>query len=154
MKTIGLLLRRLTEALDGDVSSVYQDQEVSFSPRYFPIFRALLREDSQSLRDLASATGLTHSAISQTSAQMRAAGLIELVRGQDGRERHATITPFGRAQLAILEPVWAAIEQAADDLDQELGFAFGTALEQMLAVLGKQPFRDRILQKLAGVKHL
>ena len=64
-------MRHVLELLDGDVARIYADLGVpDYRPRYSPVVRALVALGPLSIRDLAGAVGVTHSAASQTAAQM------------------------------------------------------------------------------------
>ncbi len=74
---VGTLLRHVLELLEGDVAQVYRDQGLAeYRPRFSPVVRALLAEGPLPVRDLAETIGVTHSAASQTAAQMARAGLV------------------------------------------------------------------------------
>jgi hypothetical protein len=63
--------RSVLELLDCDVATVEAGLGLSdYPPRYSPIVRALVAAGPMPIRDLASAVGVTHSAASQTVAQM------------------------------------------------------------------------------------
>jgi hypothetical protein len=83
-------MRHVLELLDGDVARVYADLGVpDYRPRYSPVVRALVALGPLSIRDLAGAVGVTHSAASQTAAQMARHGLLTLETGTDARQRIA-----------------------------------------------------------------
>ena len=68
---LGTLMRHVLELLDADAARVYADLGVpDYRPRYSPVVRALTELGPLSIRDLAGAVGVTHSAASQTAAQM------------------------------------------------------------------------------------
>src|SRR5947208_1510626 len=96
-------MRHVLELLDGDVARVYSDLGVpDYRPRYSPVVRALVERGPLSIRELASAVGVTHSAASQTAAQMARHGLLTLERGADARQRIAWLTERARALLSML----------------------------------------------------
>ena len=68
---LGTQLRHVLDLMDGDVASVLSDLGVTgYRPRFSPVVRALGVLGPSSIRDLAEVTGVTHSAASQTVAQM------------------------------------------------------------------------------------
>lgn len=80
---LGTRLRHLLELLDGDVAAVYDDLGLpGFRPRYVPVVRALVADGPSSIRDLGRAIGVTHSAASQTVAQMVKDDLVVLAPAQ------------------------------------------------------------------------
>ena len=86
----------MLELLDGDVARVYADLGLTgYRPRFSPVVRALVALGPLSIRELAGAVGVTHSAASQTAAQMARAGLLTLQPGADARQRIASLTASG-----------------------------------------------------------
>lgn len=146
---LGTLLRHLIDLLDGDVEQAYEDLGLDYRPRFTPVVRALMESEPRSIRDIAVHSGLTHSAVSQTVAEMKRAGLVSLVWDKaDGRARKARLSARCREMLPRLQRQWDATNSAADGLDQELSSSLRAAVTEAIAALGKQPFRARIAQRL------
>ncbi len=118
---LGTRMRHLLELLDGDVARVYADLGITgYRPRFSPVIRAIVARGPLSIRDLARAVGVTHSAASQTAAQMTRAGLLTLEPGADSRQRIASLTVRARGLLPLIEAEWAATDLAAAELEAEL----------------------------------
>jgi DNA-binding MarR family transcriptional regulator len=145
---LGGLLRRLVEALDGQVEQAYRQAGLDFRPRYTPIVRLLFSEGPLRIRDLAERTGLTHSALSQTVTQLQSSGWVALEPGKDRRERFVHLTDKARQAEPALTRQWLATAQAATSLDQELPHDLEPLLEQALQALARRPFGDRIADAL------
>jgi DNA-binding MarR family transcriptional regulator len=138
-------MRHVLELLDGDVARVYADLGVpDYRPRYSPVVRALTELGPLSIRDLASAVGVTHSAASQTAAQMARHGLLTLAAGTDARQRIARLTDRARALLPLIEAEWAATSAAAAELEAELPAALTDVLIQAERAVLARPVRTRI----------
>ncbi|HEX8573784.1 MAG TPA: MarR family transcriptional regulator [Allosphingosinicella sp.] len=146
---LGTLLRHLVDLLDGDVEAVYREQGLDCRSRFTPVIRHLERSGPSSIRQIALASGLTHSAISQTLSEMLKKGLVESAPGRDARERIISFTPAGRALLPKLHAVWGAIWAAADELSAEVGTPLADVLERAVAAIGSRPFRERILGRMS-----
>jgi len=148
---LGTTLRRLLALLDGEVERVYAEAGVDFRSRYYPVFRALEREGTCTIRALAHRSGLTHSALSQTITEMRRAGLVTVMPGEeDARERNVHLSAKGQRMLTQLQPCWEAIARAADGLDEELEGAMFRVLDGAIAALERHPFFDRIQEATAS----
>lgn len=147
---LGTLLRHLVDLLDGDVEAVYREQGLDCRSRFTPVIRHLEREGPSSIRQIALASGLTHSAISQTVAEMLKKGLVTSAPGKDARERIIAFTAAGEALLPRLHAIWAAIWAAADDLSSDVGIPLGDVLERAIAAAGRRPFRDRIMSGMSS----
>ena len=142
---LGTLMRHVLELLDGDVARVYSDLGVpDYRPRYSPVVRALVTRGPLSIRDLAGAVGVTHSAASQTAAQMARHDLLTLERGADARQRIARLTDRARALLPLIEAEWAATDAAAAELEAELPAALTQVLQAAERAVLSRPMRRRI----------
>ena len=142
---LGTRMRHVLELLDGDVAQVYADLGVpDYRPRYSPVVRALIALGPMSIRDLAGAIGVTHSAASQTAAQMARHGLLTLERGADARQRIARLTARARALLPLIEAEWAATGAAAAELEAELPAALTHVLFCTERAVVSRPMRARI----------
>ena len=142
--TLGTLLRHLIELLDGAVEETYKAAQLDYRPRYTPVLRALIARGPASIRDLSEQAGLTHSAVSQTVAEMRRAGLVEVERGADKRQQMVSLTTRAKQMIPGLEEIWQVVNEAAQELDDELDYPLSQIAEEAIAALGRRPFRDRI----------
>ncbi|HYK30000.1 MAG TPA: MarR family transcriptional regulator, partial [Streptosporangiaceae bacterium] len=120
---MGTLLRHLLDQMDNDIAGVMADLGTpGYRSRFSPIVRALVALGPVPIRDLAAAIGVTHSAASQTVAQMAERGLVVLKPGEDARQRVVQLTSKARALLPKIEAEWAATASAAAEMDAELPF--------------------------------
>jgi DNA-binding MarR family transcriptional regulator len=149
---LGSLLRLLLEQLDGDLERLYRETGVAFRPKYFPLVRVLLRNPRIPLARLADECGVTHSAISQTVAEMAGRGLVETHSGKDARERLVSLSATAKRTCARLEPLWEAVHAAAAELDAELAAPLSEIAAEALAALRRRPFADRIREHLSQTK--
>ncbi|MDX6238910.1 MAG: hypothetical protein QOG10_3725 [Kribbellaceae bacterium] len=142
---IGTQLRHVLELLDGDVAKVYGQLGLAeYRPRFSPIVRALVAEGPLSIRDLAGAVGVTHSAASQTVAQLVRSGFASLEPGSDARQRIVHLTPKTRDLLPTIEAEWQATTAAMAELDAELSAPLSVVLTELTAALHSRPFHHRI----------
>src|SRR3954464_5367279 len=90
---LGTQLRQLLDRMDAAVGQACADVGLrDYRTRYSAVIKALVRTGPAPIRDLARAAGVTHSAGSQTVAEMRRAGLVELTPGADARQRVVQLT--------------------------------------------------------------
>jgi DNA-binding MarR family transcriptional regulator len=145
-RTLGTLLRALIERLDNAVEVAYADAKLDFRARYTPVFRSVLGLKAASIQELADNAGLTHSATSQTVAQMRKAGLVSVRRGKkDARERIVSLTTQAQNMVPKLRSIWAVTNAAAQALENELAHPLSSLLEQGLTALNRLSFEERRL---------
>ena len=146
-RTLGTLLRHLIELLDGAVEQAYRDAQLDYRPRYTPVLRALIARGPASIKDVAAQAGLTHSAASQTVAQMHRVGLVQVQRGTDMRRQVVSLTARATAMIPTLEQIWHVVAEAARELDAELTYPISQIVEETIAALERRAFKDRIAAK-------
>jgi DNA-binding MarR family transcriptional regulator len=150
---VGTLLRHVLELLDGDVAKVYEEQGLAgYRPRFSPVVRALVAEGPLPVRGLAAAIGVTHSAASQTAAQMARAGLVTHTSDPlDARRRLVGLTSEARALLPRIEEEWEATNAAMAELDAELSMPLGELLTEVAQAVTRRPFRERVAAARATI---
>lgn len=95
--------------------------------------------------ELAQALGITQSSVSQSLRSLQAAKLIaEKSDPRDARRRIQCLTKAGRAFVEKVRPVWAALMEAARDLDRE-GIDLITPLDRLEAELERKSLYERAL---------
>jgi DNA-binding MarR family transcriptional regulator len=142
---LGTRLRHVLDVLDGDVAQVYADLGLGdYRPRFSPVVRALDAIGPSPIRDLARAIGVTHSAASQTVAQMSRCGLVTLEPGADARQRIVSLTDRARSLRPVIDAEWAATGAAVAEMDAELTVPLGEMLAAILRAVERRPMRARI----------
>ncbi|WP_433890684.1 MarR family winged helix-turn-helix transcriptional regulator [Streptomyces sp. CA-111067] len=143
---LGTRLRHLLDLLDGELAACYPalGLDDGFRPRFTPVVRVLAAGGPASIRELAGALGVTHSAASQTVAQMARQELVTLTPGADARRRIVRLAPRAESLLPALEREWAATTAAATAFEAELPYPLSRLIGEALAALERRPMRDRI----------
>jgi DNA-binding MarR family transcriptional regulator len=149
---LGARVRAVLERMDADVAATLADLGI---PDYRPVFSAVVRAVAESgpmtIRDLAAALGITHSAASQRVTDMRKRGLVELEPGADARERLVHLTDPTLAIKPALDAEWEATERAFAALNSELTATLSQVVTEMNAALDRRSFRDRIADAAAAL---
>jgi DNA-binding MarR family transcriptional regulator len=141
---LGTLLRHLLELLDGEVQRAYDEVGLDYRPRYTPVVAALIDLGPSSIQDIAKAARITHSAASQTVAQMAAKGLVRVRTGRDLRHRVVHMGAKLEAMLPALRRQWTAAADAAAALDAELPSGLAEVARAAIDALERVPFRARM----------
>src|ERR1022692_1021585 len=141
----GTQLRHVLELLDGDVAKFDADLGLGdYRPRFSPVVRTLVALGPSSIRDLARAISVTHSAASQTGAQMSRRGLGALETGADARQRIVHLTARTEALRPTIEAEWAVTEAAVRELEAELPFPLSETLAAILRAVERRSLRQRL----------
>src|ERR1700689_1306593 len=109
-----------------------------------PASVARLHPGPSSIRDLARAISVTHSAASQTVAQMSRSGLVTLATGADARQRIVHLTARAESPLPTIEAEWAVTEAAVRELEAELPFPLSETLAAILRAVERRSLRQRL----------
>lgn len=143
------LLFQVLREIDAAIVDVYRERgQGQVRSRFaLPLVR-LSRLGPLTISALAEQADLTHSAMSQTVSQMRAAGLVESRAGADGRTREVVLTPAGRDLVPLVEAEWRATEAAIAELEAELPYALSRVAEDVAAALARRTFADRLAHQL------
>jgi DNA-binding MarR family transcriptional regulator len=151
---LGTQLRQVLDLMESDITSVLSDLGLrDYRPRFSVVIRAVATLGPVPIRDLARAIRVTHSAASQTVAELARRGLVELRPGDDGRQRIVHLTARARAILPMVETEWDATASAAAELDAELPFPLSELVPAIAAALERKPFRDRITTSAWAREH-
>ena len=142
-------LRLLLDAMDGEIARLYAEREVAgIRPRHVGPLIRLGRRGPMSIRELADALAVTHSAMSQTVSALRREGLVHDVPGGDARTRRVALTERAQEVLPFLEAEWRATERAVADLEDEIPYPLSQVVRDIEAALARRSFRDRIAAHL------
>jgi DNA-binding MarR family transcriptional regulator len=151
LRGLGTQLRHLLDTMERDVAAVGAELALpDYRPRFTPLVRALARHGPSSIRELAGLVGVTHSAASQTVAELARRGLVTLSPGADARQRIVELTEQSRALLPAVETEWRATQAAVAELDAELPMPLGDLLTLLEEALTRRSLRDRMAAHLPG----
>ena len=147
---VGARLRRLSAWVDGDARRLYADFGVAFEQRWLGLLDLLARHGPLTVGELAEALGISHPSVSQSRQSLAKAGLIAWeADAADQRRRKLRLTAAGHNLVAGLAPLWAALDEAAIEIDREAGEAVA-ALARLEAVLRARPLYERVTARLAS----
>lgn len=149
---LGTRLRLLLEDVDADVALALADLGLAdYRTRYSAVVRLLAANGPSAIRDIADALNVSHSAASQTVAEMERRGLLELRAGSDARQRLVRLTAKTRRLLPAINAEWDATEAASAALDAELPYPLSTLIDDLAAALQRRRFRSRIADAAAAL---
>lgn len=111
MGCVGARMRRTSRALTAAYNEAFR--KVGIRSTQWPILAALRVAGSMSLGDLADAVGSDPSTISRNIRPLVRDGLVDLAADDDGRKRHARLTPKGVTTHARAYREWKSVQDKA-----------------------------------------
>jgi len=108
---IGARMRRTSRALTAAYNEAFHEAGIRSSQ--WPILAALRVAGSMSLGELAEAVGSDPSTISRNIRPLLRDGLIDLTDADDGRKRHARLTPTGITTYNLAYRQWKRVQDQA-----------------------------------------
>jgi DNA-binding MarR family transcriptional regulator len=140
----------LQAALDADIARVYTDAHIDgLKPSFVKQLIRLHLHGPMTITELAESLQLTHSAVSQKVAAMRAAGWVRTTTGADARSKKVTLTAKAKRIGDRLAAEWRATEAAVADIEAEVPYPMTKVVRDIEEALRRKSFHDRIAEKLA-----
>jgi DNA-binding MarR family transcriptional regulator len=144
-------LRLLQAAMDADIARIYAEAQIDgLKPSFVMELLRLHARGPMTITELAGSVQLSHSAVSQKVAAMRAAGLIRTTTGADARSKKVTLTARARRIAGRLAAEWRATEAAVAEIEGEIPYPLSQVVTDIEEALRRKNFHDRIAEKLAA----
>ena len=144
-------LRLLQAAMDADIARIYAEAQIDgLKPSFVMELLRLHARGPMTITELAGSVQLSHSAVSQKVAAMRAAGLIRTTAGADARTKKVTLTARARRIAGRLAAEWRATEAAVAEIEAEIPYPLSRVVTDIEEALQRKNFHDRIAEKLAA----
>ena len=145
---IGARLRRLSERIDRDAARLYRESGETFEQRWYGVVNLLSQRDALSVGELAASLGVSHASVSQIREGLARAGLIAWESDKrNARLRKLRLTPSGQALVTRLAPLWAVLNEAAIELNQEAEDALA-AIDRLERAVARRSIYDRVAERL------
>ena len=142
-------LFRLLADMEADIAGLYAEAGIDgVRTRFVGPLIDLSRFGPLTVKGLAERRQVSHSAMSQTVAAMRQAGLVAPAGDSDGRARPVQLTDHAREIVPFLQAEWRATEAAVRALDAELPYPIMRAVADLRAALTARPFAQRLRDQL------
>jgi DNA-binding MarR family transcriptional regulator len=144
-------LRLLQAAMDADIARIYAEAQVrGLKPSFVMELLRLHARGPMTITELARSVQLTHSAVSQKVAAMRAAGWVRTTAGTDARSKKVALTAKASPIAGQLAAEWRATEAAIGEIEAEITYPLSQVVTDIEQALQRKSFHDRIAEKLAS----
>lgn len=146
---LGTRIKNLSELLMRDVSRIYKDQDVDFKPRWFTLFQLIIRKTEISVTEIAKELKQTHPAVVQVVNSLEKKRLVTTRKDKtDQRKRLVRLTKKGKKLAEDLNPVWEAVQQAAQEILTESEPDLLSNIAKVEKALKQKSTYQRIKEKL------
>ena len=146
---LGSRLKRLSDRLISDATSIHTQLTEGFEPRWFPLFALLADGRSVGIVEAAERLGVSQPAISKFAKELKSRGLVSLrVDKRDSRKRVLGLSKAGKEMLRELQPLWQAVRTAALELCEESGLDFYQGIRSFERALANKSLLHRTLTLL------
>jgi DNA-binding MarR family transcriptional regulator len=142
-------LYRLQRSMDAEIGRIYAEARIEgVKPTWVMELLRLHARGPMTITELAESVQLTHSAISQKVALMRAAGLVKTKPGTDARSKQVMLTAKARRIVGLLAAEWRATQAAVEEIEAELPYPLSRVVTDVESALARTSFHDRIMRHL------
>lgn len=137
-------LKNLSDRLAKDVAQIYKESDFDFEPRWFAVFYSLKDGNELAVMELSSMLQQSHPAVNQVANVLVKKGLVvERKDKLDQRKRLLKLSKKGLQLAADMEPLWAKIKEANDQLLKQSKNILAS-LEAVENALDKKSINERL----------
>ncbi|KYG78292.1 hypothetical protein AWW68_05870 [Roseivirga spongicola] len=137
-------LKNLSDHLAKDVAQIYKESDFDFEPRWFAVFYSLKDGNELAVMELSSMLQQSHPAVNQVANVLVKKGLVvERKDKLDQRKRLLKLSKKGLQLAADMEPLWAKIKEANDQLLRQSKNILAS-LEAVENALDKKSIKERL----------
>ena len=137
-------LKNLSDRLAKDVAKIYKESDFDFEPRWFAVFYSLKDGNELAVMELSSMLQQSHPAVNQVANVLVKKGLVvERKDKLDQRKRLLKLSKKGLQLAADMEPLWAKIKEANDQLLKQSKNILAS-LEAVENALDKKSIKERL----------
>jgi len=110
--------RRISEKLYTDGDKVYSQFGIDFKASWFSIYYTLINSEVPlTVQELANEIGFTHITVKNVVRELEGAGIAKIkANPNDGRSKHISLTPKGKALYDKLNPIWKLFSMSLEQL--------------------------------------
>src|ERR1700741_1712335 len=110
--------KRISEKLYMDGDKVYSQFGVYFKASWFSIYYTLINSKKPlTVQELANEIGFTHITVKNVVRELEGAGIAKIkANPNDGRSKHISLTPKGKALYDKLAPIWKLFSLSLEQL--------------------------------------
>ena len=140
---IATRMLRLSEQIRKDVTRIYNEHQLKFESKWFPVLYALSKKGPLGVIELADEIGYTHPSVIALVKEMQKQKLVNSVPcKKDGRKRLLSLTKKASKMVLEFEPLWQDFV-SINQIIHNNGSSLLKAIEDTEAALKDEGYYDR-----------
>lgn len=142
---LGSRLRLMTAIITDDAAKIYEAYDMTFMPKWFPVFYTLMDDREITITEIASEIGHSQPSVSKIVQEMITAGLVEeSLKSSDKRRNIVGLTAQGWEFSKEIKLQLKDVEAAVDSLITESTHNLWAALEEWEFLLEQKSLFKRV----------
>jgi len=145
---IGSRLRLLTNTITDDVTRIYDLYQVSFSPKWFPVFFILAEEGEKTITDIADVIGHSQPSVTKIIKEMTTSGLVNKgMKSKDKRRNVVALTDKGSRLYHDMAAQFEDVNQVIEQIHEQATHNLWEAIEEWEFLLQQKSLLRRVLEQ-------
>ncbi|MEJ7560060.1 MAG: GNAT family N-acetyltransferase [Pedobacter sp.] len=145
---LGSRLRLFTARITDDATRIYQVYQISFTPKWFPVFFVLEESDDKTITEIALGIGHSQPSVSKIVKEMIGAGLVvENQSSPDKRRNVVALSEKGRSIAELLNQQCADVDAAIEGVIAEARHNLWDALAEWEELLDHKSMLNRVQEQ-------
>ncbi|BBM83011.1 bifunctional helix-turn-helix transcriptional regulator/GNAT family N-acetyltransferase [Candidatus Uabimicrobium amorphum] len=145
---LGSRLKRLSDCIMQDVTTIYKKQNVDFEPRWFTCFYTLYHYSPIAVTEISKKLGVSHVAVNHMLKGLQKKDLICSQTGKkDKRKRMISLTEKGKQLYPKLQPIWRNLESSVHKYIMEIEYDVIDVLKRMEESMAQKGLVERFCEE-------
>lgn len=145
---LGSRLKRLSDCIMQDVTTIYKTQNVDFEPRWFTCFYTLYHYSPISVTEISKKLGVSHVAVNHMLKGLQKKDLVcSQTDEKDKRKRLVSLSKKGKEIYPKLQPVWKNLESTVHKFVMEIEYDVIDVLKKMEESMAQKSLVERFSEE-------
>ncbi|WP_369769288.1 GNAT family N-acetyltransferase [Flavobacterium sp. WC2416] len=145
---LGSRLRLMTAKVTEDASQIYELYDVTFSPKWFPVFFILSEDGEKTITEIANEIGHSQPSVTKIIKEMTAATLVQVNLNSDDKRRNVVaLTTKGIKLSEKISLQYKDVDLAIESIINEATHNLWEAIEEWEYILEQKSLFKRVLEQ-------
>ena len=145
---LGSRLRLMTAKVTEDASQIYELYDVTFSPKWFPVFFILSEDGEKTITEIANEIGHSQPSVTKIIKEMTATALVQVNLNSDDKRRNVVaLTTKGIKLSEKISLQYKDVDLAIESIINEATHNLWEAIEEWEYILEQKSLFKRVLEQ-------